>query len=180
MRGEFEAIALPFMDALYSASLHLTRDPDTAADLLQDTMLRAYRFWHRFEPGTNCKAWLMAILYNLFRNDYRSRQRQPTAVEFEDSQHSNAGTHPGADPLADPAERVAFDVLDDEVREALHRLPDSFLEVVVLVDLQELTYEEAAAAMDCPVGTVRSRLSRARQALHEMLWRYAKDRGIID
>jgi len=178
-RGEFEGIALPLMNALYSTALYLTRDPDAAADLLQDTMLRAYRFWHRFEPGSNCKAWLMTILYNVFRNEYRSRQRQPTAVELEETHHS-PGTHQGADPLADPAERVAFDVLDDEVREALHRLPDSFLEVVVLVDLQELTYEEAAAVVGCPVGTIRSRLSRARQALHQALWQYAKNRRIVD
>jgi len=178
-RAQFEGTALPHLDALHTTALYLTRNPDDAADLLQDAMVRAYRFWHQFEIGTNCKAWLLTILYNTFRNQYRSKQRTPKAVEFEDTAHTRRAADATPAALRDPAEAAAFDVLDEELQAALQALPPDFLEVVLLVDLQELTYEEAARIVDCPVGTIRSRLSRARQSLHDTLWQYAKDRRLV-
>lgn len=176
-REEFTAIALPYMDTVYSAGLYLSRNPDEAADLLQETFLRAYRSWHQFNPGTNCKAWLLTILYNAFRNRYRSRTREPQTVEFDEAIYS--GERAGLPALAeDPQEIVAAQVLDGEVEAALRQLPQEFLEAVVLVDLQELTYEEAAAASGCPVGTIRSRLSRGRRLLHQALEHYARERGL--
>jgi RNA polymerase sigma-70 factor (ECF subfamily) len=177
-REEFAAIALPFMDTVYSVGLHLSRNPDEAAELLQETFLRAYRSWHQFSPGTNCKAWLLTILYNTFRNRYRSRGREPHTVEFDEELYAAepAGQAGAGD---NPEDIIAARVLDGEVDRALRRLPQEFLETVVLVDLQELTYEEAAAALGCPVGTVRSRLSRGRRLLHQSLQRYAKERGLL-
>jgi RNA polymerase sigma-70 factor (ECF subfamily) len=166
------------MDAVYSVGLHLSRNPDEAADLLQETFLRAYRSWHQFRPGTNCKAWLLTIVYNTFRNRYRSRSREPHTVEFDEAVHA-AEPAAGGGVGDNPEDVVAAQVLDGEVERALRRLPQEFLEAIVLVDLQELTYEEAAAALACPVGTIRSRLSRGRRLLHQSLQRYAKERGLL-
>ncbi len=174
-RTAFTATALPYMDALYSTARYLTRDPDAAADLLQDTFLRAYRFWDQFRAGTNCKAWLMTILYNTFRNRYRAQHSAPATVDFDENLRVSAvQTSPD-----DPADLVASSVLDDEIQAALRQLPHEYLTAIALVDLQELTYEEAAAVVGCPVGTIRSRLSRGRWLLHEALREYAQARGLL-
>jgi RNA polymerase sigma-70 factor (ECF subfamily) len=174
-REEFAQWALPHMDQVYTASLYLTRNRDEADDLLQETYLRAYRFWHQFTPGTNCKAWLMTILHNNFKNRYRDRYREQQAVEFDEALHEPAEAA-GAAPN-DPETLVLSQILDGEVESALKRLPLEFLEAVVLVDVQELTYEEAAAVFGCPIGTIRSRLSRGRRMLQVALRDYAKERG---
>jgi RNA polymerase sigma-70 factor (ECF subfamily) len=174
-RERFAEIALPLMDTVYNAALYLSRNPDDAADLLQDTFLRAYRGWHQFTVGTNCKAWLLTILHNSFRNRYRAGGRESASVEFDEELHGRIDAS-SVDP---PDELVAAQVLDGEVDAALRQLPPAFLSAVVLIDLQELTYEEAATVVGCPIGTIRSRLSRGRQLLHNSLRRYAKERGII-
>jgi RNA polymerase sigma-70 factor, ECF subfamily len=166
------------MDTVYSAALYLSRDSDGASELLQETFLRAYRAWHQFTPGTNCKAWLLTILYNTFRNRYRSQSREPQTVEFDESLY-NAQRADLPWAAESPEDLLASQVLDGEVEAALQQLPQEFLEAVVLVDLQDLTYEEAATALGCPVGTIRSRLSRGRRQLHQALQQYAKDRGIV-
>jgi RNA polymerase sigma-70 factor, ECF subfamily len=178
-RDAFARTALPHMDHVYSAALYLTRAKEEAEELLQETFLRAYRFWHQFEPGTNCRAWLMTILHNAFKNRYRERYRQQRTVEFDESlyEQNSAGD---ADPQrANPETAVLSQLLDDEVESALQQLPIEFLETVVLVDIQELTYEEASRALGCPVGTIRSRLSRGRRMLAAALERYARDRGYL-
>ena len=174
---EFEATALPHLDSLYSTANYLCRDPDWAADLVQDTVVRAYRFWHQFEAGTNCKSWLLTILYNTFRNQYRGRKRNPDPVEFDDRLYRGDARsgNPGA---TDPANIVAAAQLDDELEAALRGLSPDFLEVVTLVDLQELSYEETAAIIGRPVGTVRSRLARARRQLQDALAEYGRRRGL--
>ena len=174
-REQFAEIALPFMDTVYSAALYLSRDPDDAAELLQDTFLRAYRSWHQFTVGTNCKAWLLTILHNTFRNRYRAHSRAPATVEFDEELYRDL------DATSDnqPDDLVSAQVLDGEVEAALRQLPPEFLEAVLLVDLQDLTYEEAATVAACPVGTIRSRLSRGRHLLQRALRQYAKDRGIV-
>ena len=172
-REEFARWALPHMDHVYTAGLYLTRNREEAEDLLQETYLRAYRFWHRFTPGTNCKAWLMTILHNSFKNRYRDRYRDQQAVEFDETSYDGKTS---ATP-SDPETLVLSQALDDEVESALKTLPLEFLEVVVLVDIQELSYEEAAAAVGCPVGTIRSRLSRGRRMLQAALLEYARERG---
>ena len=165
------------MDHVYTAGLYLIRNKDEAQDLLQETFLRAYRFWHQFTPGTNCRAWLMTILHNTFKNRYRERYREQQRIDFDDTVNDTAsGVHTDKSP-ANPEDIVLAQFLDTEVEEALRDLPVEFLEVIVLVDIQELTYEEAAAAVGCPIGTIRSRLSRGRRLLQAALRQYAKERG---
>lgn len=168
-RQSFEATAVPLMDTLYNVARYLCRNPDDAADLVQETCLRAYRSWHQFSPGTNCKAWLLTILHNVFRNRLRRLAGGPSLVEFDDSiayaphapERANAGDN--------PADLLVSQSMSEEVQTALDNLPDEFRQVVVLVDLEELTYEEAATVLNCPVGTVRSRLARARRRLFQAL-----------
>jgi RNA polymerase sigma-70 factor, ECF subfamily len=176
-RDDFAAVALPLMDKVYNAALYMSRDPDDAAELAQETFLRAYRSWHLFTPGTNCKAWLLTILQNTFRNQYRSRQRRPQEVEFDEERYDSDSS---GRESSDPAELMNARLLDGEIQQALQQLPDEFLQAIVLVDLEELTYEEAATALGCPVGTVRSRLSRGRRLLEKSLREYAKQRRIIE
>ena len=168
-------MALPHLDQVYTSGLYLTRNRDDAEELLQETYLRAYRFWHQFTPGTNCKAWLMTILHNTLRSRCRQRQRDQQVVEFNEEAHFNDAS--AAPAPSDPEALLLWDLFDDEVESALTTLPREFLEVIVLVDIQELSYEEAAAALGCPIGTVRSRLSRARRVLQARLQAYAVDRG---
>jgi len=175
-REEFSREALPHMDQVYTAGLYLTRNKDEAQDLLQETFLRAYRFWDQFTSGTNCRAWLMTILHNTFKNRYRERYREQQRADFDDAIGEADGVDSEVLPR-NPEDIVLAQFLDTEVEEALKGLPLEFLEVIILVDIQELTYEEAAAAIGCPIGTIRSRLSRGRRLLQAVLRQYAKERG---
>lgn len=179
-RELFEQQAMPHLDNLYTAALHLTRNPADAKDLLQDTVLRAYRFFHQFTPGTNCRAWLLTILYNSFRNDYRRASREKTSVAPENFEREVDAQSLRADlPQTDP-ESILFDkLLDHEVEAALEKLPEEFRSVILLVDIEELNYQEAAVALDVPVGTVRSRLSRGRAMMREALRGFAIARGYL-
>ena len=174
-REAFARWALPHMDQVYTTSLYLTRNREEAEDLLQDTYLRAYRFWHQFTPGTNCRAWLMTILHNSFKNRYHIRYRDQQAVEFNEELCASGAA---ADtPPSDPETLVLSHMLDEQVEAALQALPLEFLEVIVLVDIQELSYQEAATAIGCPIGTIRSRLARGRRLLQVALQEYATERG---
>lgn len=176
-REEFAQWALPHMDHLYTASRYLTRNQDEAEDLVQETFLKAYRSWAQFTVGTNCRAWLMAILHNNFKNRFRERYQQSAMVEFDESIYEQSvGGGRGADT---PETLVLAQALDGEVDAALKDLPLEFLEVIIMVDLQELSYEEAAAALQCPIGTVRSRLARGRRRLDLALRDYARERGYL-
>jgi len=179
--ARFEAEALPFMSALYNKASHLTRRPEDASDLVQETYLRAYRTFSNFTQGTNCKAWLFTILYSIFINKYRKAQREPETVsieELEETYHRE---------LADPAWDDEFASLASleqewqgpEVRQALAKLPEEFRAAVLLVDVEQLTYEEAAVVLNCPVGTLRSRLFRARRVLFVELRDFARKMGFI-
>jgi len=174
----FELVALPLMDQVMTTALYLTRNQTEAEDLVQETYLRAYRFWERFEPGTNCRAWLLTIAHNQFRNRYREKQRSGNQVELDENL-LDAETAGDSAERVDPEQLVLSQMLDEEVEQAMRSLPADYLEAVLLVDLQELTYEEAAEAMACPVGTVRSRLSRGRRRLHASLLDYARGRGLV-
>jgi RNA polymerase sigma-70 factor (ECF subfamily) len=176
---DFAGIALPLMDHVYSVARYLARNESDADDLVQETYLRACRFWHQFEGGTNCKAWLLTILYNVHRHRYRQRLRERLDVEFDDRLLEPESTTGSSAVGINPEEAVLSTLLDEEVEAALRRLPPDFLDVVVLIDVQELTYEEAAAAIGCPIGTVRSRLARGRRLLHRHLQAYATARGLL-
>jgi RNA polymerase sigma-70 factor (ECF subfamily) len=178
-RELFEQQAMPHLDHLYTAALHLTRNPADAKDLLQDTILRAYRFFHQFTPGTNCRAWLLTILYNSFRNEYRrsAREKVSTPENFErEIDLQNLRSDP---PQNDPESNLFDKLLDHEVEAALDQLPEEFRSVILLVDIEELNYEEAARALSVPVGTVRSRLSRGRAMMREALRSFAIAKGYI-
>jgi RNA polymerase sigma-70 factor, ECF subfamily len=166
-RERFEETALPFLDVVYDSVLRLTGDPANAQDLTQETFLRAFRSFETFQAGSNCRAWLLRIAYNLFCNDYRRRRRFPEA-------HGPEGD--GGDPLDDLAaeepgpEEAAIRLLDHEsLHSALAQLPEEFRMAVTLVDIHGLSCAEAAGVMGTPRGTVLSRLHRARGRLRMLL-----------
>jgi RNA polymerase sigma-70 factor, ECF subfamily len=179
-RTEFETEALPHMDALYNSALSLTRSGAGADDLVQETYLKAWRFFDSFKPGTSCKAWLFKIMMNTYINQYRRRARQPQSVDFHDIEgHSESRIEASVQPQS-AEERIAYDGLfSDEVKAALESLPEYFRSVALLADMEGFSYQEIADMLDVPIGTVRSRLSRARGMLQKKLMDYARERGII-
>jgi RNA polymerase sigma-70 factor (ECF subfamily) len=177
---EFESEALPHLNALQAYALKLTNDPEDADDLVQDTMLKAFRFFDKFEKGTNCKAWLFQIMKNSFINNYRKHSKEPDKVDYEDVQ--NFYENIKADEVKSPHfQGDAFtDILDDEIVNALSTLPDDFRTIVFLSDIEGYSYEEIADFLDCPIGTVRSRLHRARKMLYALLYTYAQSKGLVE
>jgi RNA polymerase sigma-70 factor, ECF subfamily len=174
-RAEFEREAIPLLKDAYNLALRLTRRAEDARDVVQETYLRAYRTFENFQSGTNCRAWLFTILYSVFVNRYRKERREPKPLSIEVLEErfhrsleskSAADTGSGAPVWTDP-----------DVERAVSDLPARLRSTVLLVDVGELTYEEAAVALGCPVGTVRSRLSRARKALFVKLEGYARRAG---
>jgi len=179
-REQFEALAYPHMDALYNAALRLTRHVHDAEDLVQETYFRAYRFFHQFQEGTNFKAWIFTILTNTFINHYRRKARAPQQVELEKIQpyYAAAEQAPAAMPV--PSEPHGYrEFFDDEINRALQQLPEDFRLVILLCDIEEFSYKEIAAMLGIPIGTVMSRLSRARAQLHKLLKDYAEREGLI-
>ena len=176
-RAQFEAEALPFMRSIYNTALSLTRRPEDASDLVQETYMRAYRTFPNFTVGTNCKAWLFTIMYSIFVNKYHKERREPDSVsidELEENFHRSLATAEWDPYLAQDAR-----VMATEVNQALNRLPERFRLAVLLVDVEEMSYEEAAAILNCPLGTLRSRLFRARRLLFLELQPYAVQRGYV-
>ena len=177
--ARFEAAALPWMGALHHKALTLTRRPAEAADLVQETFLRAYRSFSSFTEGTNCKAWLFTIQYSIFVNKYRKSQREPEMVSLDEL--SRDFNHTLADPewerAASDLSNTGLDWSGPEIGKALDDLPENFRTAVMLVDVEEFSYEEAAGILNCPIGTLRSRLSRARRMLFLALRDYARKMG---
>jgi len=181
-RKRFEAVAYPHMDALYSTALRLTRSPRDAEDLVQEAYLRAFRFLDKFEEGTNFKAWIFRILTNTFINNYRKRARTPLHVEFEDKVESAAvAPEPprALTPQPKGATREYAELFGDEVNAALQKLSEDFRLVIILCDVEEFAYKEIAKILGIPMGTVMSRLSRARGQLQKILREYAEREGYI-
>ncbi|HXE57127.1 MAG TPA: sigma-70 family RNA polymerase sigma factor [Gemmatimonadales bacterium] len=176
-RRSFEEEALPHLDGLYRVALRLTRDPARAEDLVQETMLRAFRAWDRFTPGTNARAWLFAILRNGFINEYRRMRREPRMVELDAAE---PGSIHDAVADTDPEGRFFSRIVDEQVLAALDDLPPDFREVVVLSDVEGLPYAEIAELLGVPVGTVKSRLFRARRLLQRALYDYAVEMGYLE
>ncbi len=179
-RREFEALALPHLDGLYAAALRLTKNPRDAEDLVQDAVLRAFRFFDKFERGTNIKAWLYKILTNTFINRYRRTTKERNIVEDErDSVQDRLVSRDAAIEAEDP-ERAFFDrLLSDDVLRAIDAIPVDFRLTVILADLQDFSYKEIADILDVPVGTVMSRLFRGRRLLQKQLAEYAAASGVL-
>ncbi len=177
--AEFEKEAIPYMDAVYNFALRMTGDEDDADDLVQETYLKAFRFFDKFEKGTNCKAWLFRILKNSYINDYRKQTKEPDKVDYEDVQNFYE-TIKSDEVESKHYENDAFtNLLDDEISSAITELPEDFRTVIILSDIEGFTYEEISDFVDIPVGTVRSRLHRARKMLYAQLYDYAKDHGFV-
>lgn len=170
---DFDAEVLPHLDTLYRVALRLTGDPAAAEDLVQDAILRALKGWDSFRPGSNARAWLVTILRNQFINGWRSRRRGPQQVDVESVPEPPDRNDP------DPEGRFFSNLMDDEVVAALEGLPDEFREVIVLGDLEGLPYAEVAEALAIPIGTVKSRIFRARRILQGQLRRYAVETGLV-
>lgn len=176
---EFEREALPHMNLLYNYGLRMTNNAADADDLVQETYLKAYRFWDKYEKGTNIRAWLFRILKNSYINRYRKESKEPDTVDYDEVKNFyNSIRDESADPN-DLQEALFGNLLDDDVANAIAALPDDFRTVVILCDIEGLTYEEIAEFVDCPLGTVRSRLHRGRKLLRAKLMEYAKSRGYV-
>lgn len=167
---DFERGELPYHAKLHKTALRLTRSPDGAEDLLQDTYLKAYLHYETFRPGTNLRAWLFRILKNTFINDYRRRQKAPALVDFADIEESlESSLGPVQAVSRTPEDEVVEGCLDVEVQRALAELPNTFRVVVLLADIEGYAYKEVAAILAIPVGTVMSRLYRGRRLLERAL-----------
>lgn len=173
-RIRFESEVLVFLDRLYSAAMRYTHDPTDAQDLVQDTMLKAFRSFHQFTPGTNLRAWLYRILHTTYLSQYRLEQRRP-----QDFQHDALDDQAGYDvkhAVGRSAEHVALsEIPAHEVRDALAALPESHRVAIYLADVEGFSYREIAEIMDTPIGTVMSRLSRGRNALRHALSEYVDE-----
>jgi len=179
-RKQFEADAVPHMDALLRTALRMTRNQTDAEDLVQETMVKAYRFWDKFEPGSNCRAWLFKIMTNIFINEYRSKSRTPVSVNMDDIDdnflYGQLATMPSG---RNPEEELFAKIFDDDVKKAIEELPDDFRLVVVLSFLEGFSYQEIADIIELQLGTVKSRLHRGRKLLQKKLHDYAVKNGYI-
>jgi RNA polymerase sigma-70 factor (ECF subfamily) len=175
---QFTADALSFLDALYGSAVRLTRNPDAAQDLVQDTYLKALRGRSRFAAGTNLKAWLYTILHNTWRNRQRDRARSRVEADSEAVDRVAAdGLEGGLASPANPEAQLLNATLSEDLQAALDALPEAFREAVWLRDVEELSYQEIATVLDVPIGTVMSRLSRGRRQLYRALTAAGRNPG---
>lgn len=173
----FEKEFLPHIDSMYNFAYRLTFDEDDAKDLVQDTYLKAYRFIESFEKGTNAKAWLFRILKNSFINDFRKRSKEPSKVDYQEVESFYNSEDVDRTITTDLRVETVQDMIGDEISNALNSLDVDFRTVIILCDLEGFKYDEMAKILDIPIGTVRSRLHRARNLLKERLRDYAKKMG---
>jgi len=182
-RAEFEEVAVPFMPALFNLAVNLTRNRKDAEDLVQETYLRAYRFFDTYKRGTHIKAWLFRILRNTFINRYRAARVRPEEVDFAKLESSYevmvAEDYLKAHQPPSPEKSVMDAVLDDEIQQAMARLPEEYRSVVIMALVEEMSYKEIASALSVPLGTVMSRLHRGRKLLQASLLEFARRKGIL-
>jgi RNA polymerase sigma-70 factor (ECF subfamily) len=176
---EFNTEAVPHMDILYNYALHMTGNSDDAHDLVQETYMKAFRFWDKYEKGTNIRAWLFRIMKNSYINRYRKETKEPETVDYEDISNFYNSIRDHQTDKNDLQEKIFGGLLDDDVARAIETLPEDFRTVIILADIEGMSYDEIAEFIDCPVGTVRSRLHRARKMLKVKLYDYAKKIGYV-
>jgi RNA polymerase sigma-70 factor (ECF subfamily) len=174
---DFNDEIVPHLDALYNFALRLTTDPNDAEDLVQDTIVKAYRFFSSYEKGTNAKAWLFRILKNSYINNYRKKSKQPNQVDYDEVASFYETIRDERTDTSDMEDRMYRELIDDDITGALEKLPEDFRTVVLLCDVEGFTYEEIANMLDVPIGTIRSRLHRGRNLLRSQLTEYAEKRG---
>lgn len=180
---EFEALLSPVLEAAYGTAYHMTRNRDEAEDLVQEAAVQSFRAFHTFQQGTNFKAWFFKILLNCFRSSYRKRKREPEIAPLDDApdlylyvQTAHAGLHTQG---TNPAALVISKMSEEQIQRAIAALPEEYRLVSVLYFMEEASYQEIADLLDCPVGTVRSRLHRGRKLLQKALWHVAQDQNIV-
>jgi RNA polymerase sigma factor (sigma-70 family) len=173
----FDTEFMPHIDSMYNFAYRLTMDEDEAKDLVQDTYLKAFRFISSFQRGTNAKAWLFRILKNSFINDYRKKSKEPTKLDYQEVETFYNSDEADSDITIDLRVETVQDMIGDEIANALNSLAVDFKAVIILCDIEGFTYEEMAKILDIPIGTVRSRLHRARNLLKEKLKDYAQSMG---
>lgn len=185
-RKEFEEIAMAYVDSLYNMAVRLVFNKEEAEDLVQETYLKAYRFFDTFQKGTNIKAWLFKILRNTFINKYRKTASMPGEIFIEDFESVDTtipyDQETKATESADTLESKYADLsslMDDDVKRALESLPIEYREAILFSDVEELSYKDISEITNVPIGTVKSRLNRGRRLLQKSLWTYAKDKGFI-
>jgi len=182
-RARFTELTMEYMQPLYTAALRMTRNPADAEDLVQETFLKAYRAFERFEDGTNLKAWLYKILTNTYINSYRAAKRRPEKADVEDVEDlymfRRLNELPGLDTGRSAEEEVFNHITDDEVKRAIESLPEAFRIAVLLADVEGFSYKEIAEITDVPIGTVMSRIHRGRKALQKALTQYAAGLGLV-
>lgn len=181
-RTDFEETALVHLDAMYGAACRLTRNARDAEDLVQEAVLRAYRFWDTFEKDSNCKAWLLRILTNTFINEYQRRKRSRQVLDAATAEQGATDgvlVHEAAEAQKSPESVLLDRSVSDDVQRALEQLPDDFRVAVVLCDIEGMSYKEIAEVMGTPVGTVMSRLFRGRRLLQASLREFALERGYV-
>jgi len=168
---------LPFVDALYNFAYRLVLNEDDANDLVQDSYLKAFRFFDSYQPGTNAKAWMFRILKNSFINDFRKKSKEPGKIDYNEVEKTYNSDEVQSNRTVDLRVETEKDRIGDEIANALNNLDVDFRTAVILCDIEGFTYEEMAKILDIPIGTVRSRLHRARNLLKEKLKDYAKTMG---
>lgn len=175
-----EAQGLPYLKSLYSTAYRLTHNEDDAQDLVQETYLKAYKYYDKFKEGTNFKAWLFKILKNTFINNYRKKKTQPQKVDFAYVEESLESLIADEAQDKDTPETLFLDkLLDKNIKEALESLPEEYRIVVILCDIEDFSYKEISAILDIPIGTVMSRLYRGRKLLEKALLTYAREHGYL-
>jgi RNA polymerase sigma-70 factor (ECF subfamily) len=179
-QNEFQNVVMPHKNDLYNYALAIARNSDDAQDLVQETYFKAYKNYHQFEGGTNSKAWMFMILKNTFINNYRKLKREPSKVDYDEIEdiYENIKSEQSKDNNLD----LDFynNLFDDDLSSALAKLPEKMKEVFLLCDLEGYSYEEISEIVDIPIGTVRSRLHRARKLLQDELFGYAKINGYLN
>ena len=187
-KKEFEELFLPLLDNLYNVALRMTRNVKDAEDLVQETYLKAYRFFHRFERGTNGRAWILTILTNAFRTRYRKTKQEPDMVDFQSIENfcladelvkeitaTDKSEAKGIEAVTD----MLKDYVSDDILKALETVPEQFRIAVLLSDVEGFGYQEISEILDISVGTVKSRIFRGRKILQKLLWDFAKEKGIL-
>jgi RNA polymerase sigma-70 factor (ECF subfamily) len=181
-QATFADAAMPLMDQLYSAAYRMTRNAADAEDLVQETYLKAYRAYERFEEGTNLKAWMYRILTNSYINRYRAKQRRPSESDLEDVEDMYLYRRLGGEQssIGDSAEEAFLSsVTDQQVKDAIEAIPENFRIAVLLADVEGFAYKEIAEILEIPIGTVMSRIHRGRKALEKQLHDYAETRNLL-